>query len=323
MNDPTLPTAFHPSPRAGAAPSRRLGRPAAWLTGLIAAAVLAGCAGIRLPGAAPAVDPTKRREVAVAVTVSNQLISFNAGRPGVLLWKRPLKGLQPGETLLGIDYRVKNDTLYGLGSYGQLYTVDTDTGEVAPVGGRLPIALDGTEFGFDFNPTVDRIRVASSSGQNLRLHPDTGAVVDALPDQPGLQIDGRLTFDDADRHVGRAARVVGAAYSYNKDNPKITTNFAIDQATASLVTQGTREGVSPAVSPNTGRLLTVGPLNVGPFDTAAFDIHVLTDLGFVALSGRSGQVSRWVEVDLKTGAGRIIGTIAGGEAVRAIALESW
>ena len=37
-------------------------------------------------------------------------------------------------------------------------------------------ALSGTAFGFDFNPTVDRIRVVSDTGQNLRLNPDTGAV---------------------------------------------------------------------------------------------------------------------------------------------------
>ena len=42
--------------------------------------------------------------------------------------------------------------------------------------------LDGTEFGVDFNPQVDRLRVVSNSGQNLRLHPDTGAV--AAVDKP-------------------------------------------------------------------------------------------------------------------------------------------
>jgi hypothetical protein len=29
----------------------------------------------------------------------------------------------------------------------------------------------------DFNPTVDRIRLVTASGQNLRLHPELGTVV--------------------------------------------------------------------------------------------------------------------------------------------------
>lgn len=296
----------------------------AHLTLIPLVALLGACANLVAPAAPP--EPKDRREVAVAVTVSNQLISFNAARPGQLLWKRAVTGLQPGESLMGVDFRQKNDTLYALGvrgATGRLYTVDTETGAVTAVGTPFALPLDGTEFGFDFNPTVDRIRVVSSTGQNLRLHPDTGAVVDSSADLPGLQADGPLAFGAGDANAARSARVVGAAYSYNKVDPKVTTNFAIDQATASLVTQGTREGVAPAVSPNTGRLLTVGALNVGPFETAAFDIHVLTDLGFAALSGRTGGVSRWIEIDLATGAGRVIGTIGGGEAVRAFSFQSW
>ena len=36
--------------------------------------------------------------------------------------------------------------------------------------------LAGSDFGFDFNPTVDRIRLISDADQNLRLNPMTGGV---------------------------------------------------------------------------------------------------------------------------------------------------
>jgi hypothetical protein len=36
-------------------------------------------------------------------------------------------------------------------------------------------------FPIDFNPVVDRIRIMSDAGQNLRVHPDTGAVVADSP----------------------------------------------------------------------------------------------------------------------------------------------
>ncbi len=263
------------------------------------------------------------REFVVAVTSTNQLIRFNAARPDRLLSRRALSGLQPGEQVLGMDFRAGNDTLYALGSSGRLYTVDVEGGVATAVGVPLATALGDGGFGFDFNPTVDRIRVVSSNGLNLRLHPDTGAVVDADAAQPGLQLDASPSFAPGDRSFGRSPQLVGAAYSYNKDNPKITTNFAIDAGAGTLVTQGTREGVLPLVSPNSGQLYTVGALAAGPFSDAAFDIHVLTDRGFVALTAAGSRHSRWAEVDLATGAARLIGTIAGGESVRAVALETW
>lgn len=259
----------------------------------------------------------------MAVTASNQLIRFNAARPDRLLARKAITGLQPGEHLLGIDFRVKNDTLYALGSSGRLYTLDTDSGAVTPVGSPLAVALQGTTFGFDFNPAVDRIRVVSDRGQNLRLHPDTGAVVDADPAQAGVQTDGLLAYAASDAQAGRVPQVVAAAYSYNKADPKITTNFAIDAGAQALVTQGSREGVQPPVSPNGGLLFSVGLLQAGAIDDVAFDIHALTDLGFAVLTAHGAGISRWVQVDLGTGRARWVGTIAGGEAVRAMALEPW
>ncbi|MBC7992072.1 MAG: DUF4394 domain-containing protein [Rhizobacter sp.] len=282
---------------------------------LAALATLSGCAGM---AAAPVEGPA-RAEKAVAVTVSNRLIKFNAGQPGRILFSQPITGLQPGEQVLGIDYRVVKDTLYALGSSGRLYTLDEDTAAAKPVGEPFAVRLEGTEFGFDFNPTVDRIRVVSASGQNLRLHPDTGAVVDANADTAGVQTDGKLTYAPSDAQAGKTPAVVGAAYSYNKANPRITTNYALDAAAGTLVTQGSREGATPPVSPNTGSLFTVGSLRQ-PFQTAAFDIQAVSDIAFAALNSGSGP-SRWVTIDLQTGAAASLGTVGGGEAVRAIALE--
>ena len=90
---------------------------------------------------------------------------------------------------------------------------------------------------------------------------NTGAV--AATDPP-------LAYAAGDVAAGRAPQLVGAAYTYNKIHDKLTTNYAIDRATGSLVMQGTAEGVTPAVSPNTGQLRTVGALGTGPVDDAAF-----------------------------------------------------
>ncbi len=275
---------------------------------------LAGCASTMEPAG------TERAEKAVGITASNKLIKFNAGNPGKILASMPVKGLQPGETLLGIDYRVSKDVLYALGSSGRLYTVNEDTAQLTQVGSPFVVALQGTQFGFDFNPTVDRIRVVSNTGQNLRLHPDTGAVVDGNPNVDGVQTDATLSFAAGDINAGKSPMAVGAAYSYNKADPKITTNYLVDAATGTLLTQGSREGTTPTVSPNTGQLFTVGKLGMA-FDDAAFDIQALSDVAFAALNSKGSKVTRWVTIDLKTGMAKALGTIGGGEVVTSMALE--
>jgi len=284
------------------------------LTSLLLAS-LAACSTM-----APEPEGEPRDERAVAVTASNKLLKFNAGRPGRILATVNITGLQAGETLLGIDYRVSKEQLYALGSSGRLYVVDDETGAATVVGSPFAVKLEGTQFGVDFNPAVDRIRVVSNTGQNLRLHPDTGAVVDGNATLEGVQTDAKLTFAAGDTNAGKSPIVVGAAYSYNKADPKITTNFALDATTGALVTQGSREGVMPAVSPNTGQLMTVGALGMA-FTSAAFDIQALSDVAFAALNSDGATASRWVTIDLKTGAARSLGTVGGGERVVGMALE--
>lgn len=291
------------------------------------AMVATGCASISNEPAEPVNPP--RKEIFYAVTASNQLIAFNAGQPQKILSKKPLTGLQGGEEILGVDYRVAKGVLFALGrsaagsaAEARLYTIDTGSGKATQVGsGTLAVKLQGDEFGFDFNPTVDRIRVAGNSGQNMRLHPDTGAVVDSNPNEAGIQIDGKLAYAANDANAGKVPSVVAAGYTYNKVNDKITTNYAIDAATESLVTQGTKEGVTPAVSPNTGQLFTVGKLGTGAFARAAFDIADTTGAAFIALTQANGKSSRFYMVNLDTGAATFMGTIGGGEPVRGMSFE--
>ena len=280
---------------------------------VLVVASLAACSTMEPQGA-------DRAEKAVAVTVSNKLLKFNAGRPDRILTTLNITGLQAGETLLGIDYRVAKDQLYALGSSGRLYTINEDTAVASAVGMPFSVKLEGTQFGFDFNPTVDRIRVVSNTGQNLRLHPDTGAVIDSNPTLEGVQTDGKLTYAAGDVNFGKSPTTVGAAYSYNKADTKITTNFALDAAAGTLVTQGSREGVMPAVSPNTGQLFTIGSLGM-TFNSAAFDIQALSDVAFAALNSDGTSASRWVVIDLKTGTAKSLGTVGGGEQVVGIAME--
>lgn len=281
--------------------------------GLVAAA-LVGCAAVE-PEGPPA------RHAVWAVTADHVLIRFNAGQPRRVLERRPITGLAAGERLVGIDYRVARGVLFALGRSGQLYTLDTGSGALVKVGAGAGLPLAGGAVGFDFNPTVDRIRVVDAAGGNLRLHPDTGAQVDADPATAGVQADGALAFAAGDAQAGRPARLLAAAYTYNKRDEKLTTNFAIDGGRGTLVTQGTREGVQPAVSPNTGRLYTVGALGTGALDDAAFDIADVDNAAYAAVRVAGEARTRWLRIDLASGRAEALGTLADGGAVLGIAIE--
>ncbi|HEY0713382.1 MAG TPA: DUF4394 domain-containing protein, partial [Polyangia bacterium] len=109
----------------------------------------------------------------LALTAANTLVTFDSKVPGAVTAPVDITGLATGETLVGITVRPANGKLYGLGSTSRLYELNRMTGAAVAIGaGPFTPVLEGTQFGFDFNPTVDRIRVTSNTGQNLRLHPD-------------------------------------------------------------------------------------------------------------------------------------------------------
>lgn len=63
----------------------------------------------------------------------------------------PVSGLLGDATLIGIDYRVQNNLLYGVGNAGGVYTINPNIGNATKVS-QLSVALDGASFGVDFNP---------------------------------------------------------------------------------------------------------------------------------------------------------------------------
>ena len=145
-------------------------------------------------------------------------------------------------------------------------------------------ALNGTAFGFDFNPTVDRIRIVSNAGQNLRVHPDTGGLV---------ATDGALT---------PSGSVSAAAYTNNRAGATTTTLYDIDTATDQLLIQN---------PPNTGVLTPVGPLGVDASDVNGFDISAVDGTAFAALT--VGGAPQLYTISLATGAARPVGAVAGGD----------
>ena len=280
---------------------------------ILAPLFAAGCAAMSAP-------QQQRPEKVFAVTGANKLVSFNAGSPGtVRSWAR-ITGLADGETVASIDFRPANGKLYAVTTTGRLYTIDTASGGATRVGTADTSAfMKSKDVALNFNPTVDRIRLVGAAGENMRLHPDTGAIVDANPNQDGVQLDGALAYAGSDMYAGRKPVVTGTAYTNSVPGAKGTTNFAVDSSLGVLVTQGTREGTPTPVSPNTGQLYTVGPLGVKTVGPVAFDIAAATNAAFASIVSANGKPALY-EIDLRSGAATMIGVIGSGEPVRALAV---
>jgi len=263
------------------------------------------------------------QDTVYAVTRQHELVRLKADRPQQLLERRALSGLAPGDSLRGIDYRVARGVLFALADSGRLYTVDTAQARLLPVAAAAPQPWPvlGGVSGFDFNPTVDRIRVVSASAQNLRLHPETNAVVDGDAALPGVQPDGALRYVAGDRHAGRTPDIAGVAYTYNQKNEKITTNYAIDRALGVLLMQGSAEGAAPVVSPNTGLLRTVGLLGTGPLAEAHLDISDIANTALLAARPVGQTQTRLYRLDLASGRATEIGLIGQGEPLAGLAIE--
>lgn len=282
------------------------------------------CAGLLatlLAGCALTPEVTLRPDTIYVITGRNELVRFNAARPDHLDEVVAVKGLQPGETVMGMDFRPANGRLYLAGSTGSLYTLDTKTGLATRVGsGTISGAMSGFEAGFDFNPVVDRIRMVDNEGNNFRVHPDTAEMVDGSAAMAGVQPDRRLAYSPEDINAGRISRVVAVAYTRGAGATG-TTNYAIEAAQATLVTMGRPEGTTPAKTPsnpNDGQLFTVGRLGVMTGMRVSFDIHPTRASAYASFleDGRSVLY----EINLSSGAAKRIGDIGIGLVVRGLAI---
>jgi hypothetical protein len=233
-------------------------------------------------------------------TSGNFLVKFESGAPQTITSVVPISGLQAGERIAGIDFRPATGQLYGLGLVPgatdtvRIYTINTATGVATAVGPVFATDfLASTVYGFDFNPTVDRIRIVNGNGENARAHPDTGARAD-------------VPASDTNLNPG-SPNVGGVAYDRNDtDASTATTLFGIDTDTDMLVTIG---GVNQTPSPNTGTIINVGPLGVDAGADAGFDIDRAGTL-FAALT--VGGVSQLYTINPATGAATAVGPIGGG-----------
>ena len=134
------------------------------------------------------------------------------------------------------------------------------------------LATGVTAVGFDFNPTVDRIRVVTNTGQNLRLNPN----------------DGTIAATDLNLNPGTPS-ITGAAY---------TNNFAGTTSTALLVLDATT--LYTQAPPNNGILTPVGMLGISNAIQNGFDIGGTSNNAYALFT--VGGITKVYAVNITTGA---------------------
>lgn len=261
----------------------------------------------------PAIEPLEARiapATVFAVTSSNQLISFDAYNPDEVTTIATISGLQGGETIEGIDFRPADGSLFALGSTSRLYTLNLTTGAATAVGGVFSTALSGTNFGFDFNPLPDRIRVLSDSNQNFRLNPNTGGIVDSDTGTAAVQLDGT---------PGGSLDASGVAYSNNFSGATVTTAYIIDTASDELRVLG---GLDGTPSPNGGVVTSFGAdLGVNATGSVGFDIGRVFGLETALASLQVGGITSLYNISLETGHANLIGQIGTGTELKGLAIS--
>ena len=240
-------------------------------------------------------------ELIYGITDSNNLVTWDSGDSSDLLSGVAVSGLMQNEQIRGIDFRPATGELYAVGSFNNLYTIDTTTGAASQVGsGPFAPGASGSSFGFDFNPTIDRIRYVSDANQNLVLNPNDGTSTEVTS----------LFFGAGDVNAGMDPNVVGSAYTNSFMGSTSTQLYGIDSALDVLVTQAN----------SAGTLMTVGSLGVDVNDTLSFDISGGTGIAYATVQSDDFSRSSFWMIDLATGEATMLGEIGGGAVVSSMAV---
>ena len=228
--------------------------------------------------------------------VGSNLVSFDLANPTVGT-SIPIGNLDAGETLVGIDFRPQNGMLYGLGfdaasGTGTLYAISVRTGWAGPIGTPGGIALSGAKFGFDFNPVVDRIRVVSDTGANIRINPNDGSSI-------------------TDSAIAPGNAIAGVAYTNNQPNATVTTLYTLDALNDQLKIQNpANAGVQNVVGSTGATFVSVTDFDIPAGVNAATSGAVAPGFGYALLDANLS--STLYRIDLATGAATQVAPVLNG-----------
>lgn len=286
-------------------------------------ATLAASGVIALAGSASAAT---NGVLVYGLTATGAVTQFRAEAPGTLLATSPTVRLASGEQLVALDVRPATGELFGLvngTSMDRLVVLDPATGAITRSAALVPgpttatfAQLDGSEFAFDFNPVIDRIRVVTDTNDNYVLNPDSGQV-------QAKQNDVFRAGDATDPDVR------GAAYTNNVARPTTTALYDIDIAGADAVYTQVAAAINGDATVigrldevgDTGTDVATATATTGGSPSVGFDVEAVTNIAYAVLQdGPLTAEDALYRVNLTTGAATEVASAGGigGASVRIV-----
>lgn len=261
------------------------------LLGLVAggAAAATATAGLALPTASTAATATtaaRHAPVQAFALAGERLAAFRTDRPGEARAVGRFTGLRLDQRIVSIDVRPSSGALYALGDAGGVYVVDPRSAAL-DLTARVTVPLQGRAT-IDFNPTVDLLRIVTTTGQNIRQDVDSMLL--------GTTVDGDLTYGE-----GAATGIAGVAYTGNDADAATGTQlYDVDTANDRLAQQ---------VPANDGTLSVIGPLGRKVPQGVGLDVasrldrsgRTVANTAYLTVPGGKGTPSRLFTVELTAG----------------------
>ena len=226
---------------------------------------------------------------------SNALFLFKSQAPGTPLSFTIPSGLVASDSLRALAVQPVTGKLFAVGTAGVLYTVNPFTGVAAAVGPAFSPTPAGSTFDLAFDRVSGLLRLFTTSGQNLSIHPATGAVI---------SIDTAPAYAAGDAYAAITPQIVGADFALNGG---VQTLHAIDAV---------RDTFVRISDPASGQLTTTGMLGFNTETQASLKIQPDTSFGWASLSLPGATGTGLYVVNLNKGNAIFMGAIRTVEQVR-------
>lgn len=222
-------------------------------------------------------------DVFTAVTVDNNLVTFDSSAPGVILTSAPVTGLASGGgNLVNLAYNPTDGLYYGLDFAANFYSIDS-TGAAT----QIPSTFAPTGFsgGLAWDPSGGVLVFVSESAELYTI--TTTGTATKQPD---------FVYSPGDANDTETPSLTAIGF-----DPDFNTPYFINPNTNTLVTN---------LDINLGSADTVGPLGFDVTPNAALMVDSLGNL-YASLS-TDGFSSSFYSIDAGTGAATLIGNFASG-----------
>ncbi|SHK93823.1 DUF4394 domain-containing protein [Hymenobacter psychrotolerans] len=249
----------------------------------------------------------------VYALAGTNLLTFDSTNPGLIRTATVISGLDPAQTLVGLDVRPATNSLYALGysadaQTATLYTLHAATGAAQAINATpVALALGTGSFGFDFNPVTDQIRVTGANRANFRLNPTDGTAT----------ADGLLTYAPGDANAANSPAIGAIAHTNSAAGATSTKLFAYDEVRNVLARQS---------APNTGALSTVGGSSLSATVLRDVDLDIYstssTTQGYLVANTAPNGNSIFYTLNVATGLATPVGVVGNGLVMRDIAVAS-